>query len=84
MSGNQLRLPGRCIVCGADVVWNGKMWRNPGQKGTGRHVCSADRPRCNVVMRNALERCARRPGHTTEHRTAYALANARRMRTGHA
>jgi hypothetical protein len=79
-----MTLPGRCQVCGGDVAWNGKMWRDIGQRGKGRHVCPDDRPRCNMVMRNALERCARLPGHTTEHRTAYALANARRMRTGRA
>jgi hypothetical protein len=33
-------------------------------------------------MKNAQTTCARRPGHGYEHRTAYALSNDRRARTG--
>lgn len=77
-------LPGLCQVCRTPVVWNGSVWRNAkGRTVMGRHVCPEDRPTCNAVMRFG-ERCARLPGHTTEHRSAYAMANARRMRTGRA
>lgn len=78
-------LPGVCIVCRADVVWNGKRWRNPGQR-SGRHVCPADRPTCGAWMPIARERCARGPGHSgvDQHRSAYALDNARRMASARA
>lgn len=58
------------------------MWRDLVANGKHRHVCPMDRPTCNAVMRHPMERCARRPGHTTEHRTRYALDNALRMKTG--
>jgi hypothetical protein len=74
-----MNLPGVCVVCRAPVVWRGKSWKNPGQWGQ-RHRCPADRPICGAMMRYAGERCARKPGHTTEHRTAYALANDARSR----
>lgn len=70
-------MPGRCMACGADVIWTGKSWKKPG-KGGARHVCPTDRPVCGAFMRNARERCARRGGHGYEHRTAYAMENARR------
>lgn len=73
-----MRLPGVCIVCRDPVVWNGKSWKAPGQWGQ-RHVCRADRATCGAWMPYARERCARRPRHTTEHRTRYALDNARGM-----
>jgi hypothetical protein len=82
--GDDVKLPGRCQVCSGDVVWNGKVWRDLTANGKHRHVCPEDRPTCNAVMRWAGERCARRPGHTTEHRTRYALDNALRMKTGRA
>lgn len=76
-------LPGRCSVCGAFVRWRGRHWRDPGTNRLGRiHVCPQDRALCGAFMPYARERCARKPGHTTEHRTAYALENAARMRTG--
>lgn len=81
----KIRLPGRCVVCAADVVWTGKSWkdRRPVSARVRRkHVCRADRPACGALMPLARERCARRPGHTTEHRSRYALENARWMRTG--
>jgi hypothetical protein len=77
-----IRLPGRCPVCSADLVWTGKRWRTaPVTKGGGAHVCPEDRPLCNALMRYG-ERCARRPGHTTEHRTRYAMDNALEQATG--
>jgi hypothetical protein len=75
------RLPGRCIVCRGDVLWSNHAWRRPG-RGGHVHACSEDRPVCGVWMRNAQTTCARLPGHMNEHRTAYALSNDRRARTG--
>ena len=81
-----LKLPGRCIVCGVDVVWYAKAWRKP---STGqRHRCAPDRPTCGAWMPVARERCARRPGHAGTpldgwgHRTRYAMDNAIRARSG--
>lgn len=36
-----IRLPGVCIDCRADVIWNGKRWLDvPVGRGTGRaHKC---------------------------------------------
>jgi len=75
-----LRPPGVCPVCERPLVFTGKRWQDRGRHGP--HVCPEERPCCGAMMRQAHERCARRPGHTTEHRTSYALENARRMRTG--
>jgi hypothetical protein len=72
----KIRLPGRCVVCGRDVVWTGKSWKNPGQYG-GKHRCPEDRPTCNALMPMYGDRCARRPGHRFEHRSAYTQANMR-------
>lgn len=69
-------LPGRCMGCGEDVVWNRKAWRRPAQGGHV-HRCRVDRALCGAWMPYARERCARGPGHTTEHRTRYSLDNAR-------
>jgi hypothetical protein len=78
----KIRLPGRCPVCSADLVWTGKRWRTaPLTRGGYAHVCPQDRPLCNALMRYR-ERCARRPGHLYEHRTLYAMENARRMASG--
>lgn len=76
-----MTLPGRCITCGADVVWSRRAWRRPGQGGH-LHRCAPDRPLCAAWMPYARERCARGPGHLTEHRTAYAMANQYRAHTG--
>lgn len=73
-----MRLPGRCVVCRRDVVWTGRQWKD-GANLRRRHVCPAERPVCGARMIYE-QRCARRPGHTTEHRTAYALANAARSK----
>jgi hypothetical protein len=76
----RIRLPGVCVICRAPVVWNGKRWRAPG-RGMGRkHECPVDRPVCGVLMLRAGERCARGPGHTTPHRTAYSMENARQAK----
>lgn len=76
-----MKLPGRCVVCGHDVVWYVGHWRDPkkASRGVGkRHVCPDERPVCGAFMPYARERCARRPGHGYEHRTLYAIENARR------
>lgn len=74
-----ISLPGVCIVCRNPVVYVSKRWREPHVRGKGRvHACPSERPTCGRLMRNARERCARRPGHTTECRTRYALDNAAR------
>jgi len=75
------RLPGACVVCRRPVWWGGKSWREGTRHGV-RHVCPSDRPTCGAWMRYARERCARRPGHTTAHRTQYALDNAMRAAVG--
>ena len=73
------KLPGRCVVCGHAIAWYVGAWREFAAQGTGRrHVCPTERPTCGAFMPSARERCARRPGHGFEHRTAYALENARR------
>ena len=77
-----VRLPGRCRVCLADVIWSAGAWRRPG-KGGHTHRCEEDRPVCGVWMPNARERCARMPHGSTGHRTAYAMANERRAKRGH-
>lgn len=80
-----IRLPGVCIVCRRPVVWNGKHWKRwPGTKDSAYHVCPEDRLECGAWMPRARERCARRPGHGFEHKSRYALENARAMRTGRA
>lgn len=71
-----MRLPGTCIVCHEPVVWNGIAWRDP--RGGRNHECPAERPLCGAWMPQARERCARRPGHGWEHRSDYAMGNARR------
>ena len=76
----QLRPPGVCPVCERPLVFTGKRWQDPGRRGP--HVCPTERRSCGVMMPNAHLRCARTPGHGTEHRSSYALENARRMRTG--
>lgn len=70
----KIRLPGVCQVCRADIVWNGRYWRDPGV-GRTVHVCPDERPTCGAWMRNAKERCARWPGHLYEHRSLYAISN---------
>jgi hypothetical protein len=76
-------LPGVCIVCRERVHWWDGAWRQyrPGRRFR-RHECNPERPRCNALMPYAEGRCARRPGHRHEHRSAYALENARRMNSG--
>lgn len=73
-----MRLWGECIVCRCHVLWDGRKWKDPGRGMGTKHVCPTERPTCGAWMPQARERCARRPEHTTEHRTAYAMANARR------
>lgn len=63
--------------CGTDVVWSAGRWRNVGQR-SGRHVCPPTRERCGAFMPMHRDRCARKPGHGYEHRSEYALENARR------
>ena len=67
-----MKLPGICQVCHQPVVWNGKVWRNPGQ-GQRRHHCSVV---CGARMQ-AGERCGRTPGHQGYHRSLYAMENER-------
>ncbi len=76
-----IALPGRCQVCGTDVVWNGKRWRNVGQR-SGGHVCPTDRPECGYTMPITRERCARRPGHRDSHRSRWVLDEEARRRRG--
>lgn len=71
----ELRLPGRCAGCGAAVLFTGKRWQDAGRRAA--HVCPQERSECGAWMRNARVRCARRPGHGYEHRSRYALDNAR-------
>jgi hypothetical protein len=78
-----MSLPGVCIVCRSAIWWGGRSWRDGNGRGA-RHICVSDRPTCGAWMPFARERCARRPGHGTEHRTAYSMENARFMRTGRA
>lgn len=79
----KIRLPGRCPICDADLVWTGKRWRTaPLTQGNQAHVCPIERPLCNALMPYYGDRCARRPGHLYEHRSPYAMENARRMATG--
>lgn len=76
-------LPGICIICRNPVVYASKRWRDPYLRGKGKpHVCPVDRPTCGAWMRNARERCARAPGHANDHRTRWAMDNARAMATG--
>ena len=74
-----MRLPGVCIVCRQNVWWNSRSWRDRNGKA---HACPMERPVCGGWMPVAKERCARPPGHTTEHRTRYAMDNAYYMKTG--
>lgn len=74
-----IRLPGVCIVCRESVVWTGKQWK-AATNLERTHTCPEDRAVCGAWMPNAKERCARRPGHVTQHLTAYAIANAARAR----
>lgn len=78
-----LRPVGTCIVCHAPVLFSGKTWKEPGQR-RGRHSCPVERAVCGARMPRYGELCQRRPGHLTEHRSAYALANARYMKSGRA
>lgn len=75
----------RCSSCRRNTIWNGSDWRNLGRQYQSagiwfgrKHVCRPERPTCGVWMPTAKERCARGPGHGWEHRTAYAMDNARR------
>jgi hypothetical protein len=77
-----IRLPGRCQVCNVALVWDGKRWKEPRQGAGRRHVCREDRPTCGAWMPYIRERCARGPGHITEHRSRYAMDNALRMASG--
>lgn len=74
-----IRLPGVCQGCGASVMWTGKRWQDaPLGRGKGHtHRCAEDRPACGAWMPYVRTRCARRPGHGFEHRSPYALENAR-------
>jgi hypothetical protein len=78
-----IRLPGRCPVCDADLVWTGKRWRDAPLRGSRGHTCRPDRPLCNALMRYG-DRCARKPDHRHEHRTRYAMDCALRSATGRA
>jgi hypothetical protein len=74
-------LIGRCVGCGADVRWYAKAWREirrPRTKPAPRHVCREDRAVCGAFMPKARTRCARLPSHAWEHRSPYAMENARR------
>ncbi len=77
-----IALPGRCQGCSARVVWNGKRWRNEGQR-SGGHVCPDDRPECGYLMPYIKERCARRPGHRDSHRSRWTLDDEARRRRRH-
>lgn len=69
-----------CQGCARPVVWNGKRWRNVGQR-SGGHACQpAVNVRCGALMPYIKERCARRLGHNDEHRSRYAMDNAARSR----
>lgn len=74
-----IRLPGVCRGCRRDVVWTGRVWKDATNLHR-RHVCPFERPMCGVLMAYLHEPCARRPGHRTEHRSAYALENQRRAK----
>jgi len=77
-----IRLPGVCIVCRAPVVWTGKQWK-AATNLRREHECLNAGPVCGAWMRQAKERCARRPGHVAgAHRTAYAMANQYRAAMG--
>jgi hypothetical protein len=76
-----MSLPGVCAICRRPVFWGGRSWREGSGRGA-RHHCPSDRLECGAWMRYARERCARRPGHTTEHRTQYALDNQYRLHMG--
>jgi hypothetical protein len=70
-------LIGRCMGCGADVRWYAKAWRDTprsGRKVGPQHVCVL----CGAFMPKAGSRCARLRGHAWEHRSIYAMTNARR------
>ena len=72
--------PAPCQGCHSPVYWNGKRWRNPGQR-SGGHACKPDGiVICNGFMPQIKERCARRLGHLKEHRSRYAMDNAARAR----
>jgi hypothetical protein len=73
-----MNLPGRCMGCGVAVEWHGRVWRPRGSTRHHAHQCRTDRDKCGAWMPYVEERCARRPGHGFEHRTAYAMENARR------
>jgi hypothetical protein len=76
-----MSLPGVCIVCREPVEYRAKRWRVPGARLGRVHECPAERAACGRLMPRARERCARRPGHTTECRTRYAMDNAARRWT---
>lgn len=74
-----LRVPGVCATCRQSVTFDGKRWTDrPGSS----HACP--KPACGAVMPYLHEPCARTRGHRYEHRSRYALENARIMRTGRA
>ena len=75
-----MRLPGICSTCRRTVIWTGTRWRDLHRDSIG-HKCH---PVCGVVMAITKEPCARQPGHTTEHRSRYAMDNALEMKTGRA
>lgn len=78
-----MSLQGVCIVCRRPVRWGGRMWREGSGRGE-RHKCPADRAVCGAWMPYNRERCARGPGHTTPHRSRYAMDNALALASGRA
>ena len=77
-----IRLPGTCVVCRRSVMWTGKRWRNVNGRLGAVHTCPPDRPTCGYWMPVVKERCARPPHSNGDHRSIYALENARRMSMG--
>lgn len=63
-----------------DDVEAGEPW--PPRETLPVHEPERRRPTCGFWMPNAKEPCARKPGHGYEHRTRYAMENARRMSSG--
>ena len=72
-----MNLPGVCIACRVPVVWHGEFW----WEGLNHHRCNRKAiPVCESWMPHAKEFCARRRGHSNDHRTRYALDNDARAR----
>jgi hypothetical protein len=63
--------PCPCSICGRLLTWNGRRWLPAHLHDT-----------CDAWMPYAKERCARRRGHGYEHKTRWALDNAREAATG--